>query len=299
MQSLQFCGAEPSSKMSCPSQPSGAGRRRLHALAASSPVSLWEFVRPGLDEELSIVESFARQVAANFSRPLVKSSQEGLHLDGAEAICRSADSDDFSEHAGYIPAGEDLHIAEMTLDQAKDFCRRLELCNGFTLQAGIRRASRKMMTEIQQCPPTCASDARSEVQDGDSEGWRSFRRERHKVRHGPDAVPPQAANCYKEGADCLRKFPAMFWRSHMAVLFLHQSDDFEGGFYFTPHFNSTDRVWVNPAVGKAVAFAAGAHNLHGLDISSGQLCTLSLWLTPDASRASRVLEAATDELEEL
>lgn len=108
--------------------------------------------------------------------------------------------------------------------------------------------------------------------------------------------PPHADNCWKKGEECVKARPSYHWRSHSAVLFLHgpESGDFEGGeFFYAPTWGSEAQVRVAPRPGRAVTFAAGAENIHGVTkVSRGQRCAILIWLTEDRARAAHRDEVA-------
>ncbi|XP_049275082.1 prolyl 3-hydroxylase 2-like isoform X2 [Rhipicephalus sanguineus] len=90
-----------------------------------------------------------------------------------------------------------------------------------------------------------------------------------------------ADNCIlQKSGNCLKQLPAYIWRDFSSVLYLN--DDFVGGeFVFARQKNSIEAL-VKPKCGRAVAFSAGAENLHGvLPVAEGRRCALATWYTFD------------------
>lgn len=101
-----------------------------------------------------------------------------------------------------------------------------------------------------------------------------------------------ADNCIlQKSGNCLKQLPAYIWRDFSSVLYLN--DDFVGGeFVFAREKNSIEAS-VKPKCGRAVAFSAGAENLHGvLPVEDGRRCALATWYTFDPKYREREREFA-------
>uniref|UniRef100_A0A224YSI5 procollagen-proline 3-dioxygenase n=1 Tax=Rhipicephalus zambeziensis TaxID=60191 RepID=A0A224YSI5_9ACAR len=101
-----------------------------------------------------------------------------------------------------------------------------------------------------------------------------------------------ADNCIlQKSGNCLKQLPAYIWRDFSSVLYLN--DDFVGGeFVFARQKNSIEAS-VKPKCGRAVAFSAGAENLHGvLPVEDGRRCALATWYTFDPKYREREREFA-------
>ncbi|KAK8783381.1 hypothetical protein V5799_010254 [Amblyomma americanum] len=101
-----------------------------------------------------------------------------------------------------------------------------------------------------------------------------------------------ADNCIlQKTGECLKQLPAYIWRDFSAVLYLN--DDFVGGEFVFARHKTNIQASVRPKCGRAVAFSAGAENLHGvLPIEKGRRCALAMWYTLDPKYREREREIA-------
>lgn len=220
-------------------------------------------------------------------------NEPNLQADYVHLPCRTAkhggedtpEEPVFVEHHGYIPAGADIHSGLMTPADAMARCKAMPDCQGITFSG----------------PPTDRDvvvyfKKKWELMDGD---WTSY----HLTVENPfiynrnnDSHPIHADNCYKRGTSCIRDSPFFYWRSHSAILFIHDWKDgeFEGGeFFYSPTWDSRKegRVLLRPRTGRMVSFTAGPENLHGVnEVTNGTRCVVALWLTTDPTRAAAAHE---------
>lgn len=96
-----------------------------------------------------------------------------------------------------------------------------------------------------------------------------------------------ADNCIlQKSGRCLKQLPAYIWRDFSSVLYLN--DDFLGGEFVFASQKTNIEASVKPKCGRAVAFSAGAENLHGvLPVEDGRRCALATWYTFDPKYRER------------
>ncbi|XP_075528465.1 prolyl 3-hydroxylase 2-like [Dermacentor variabilis] len=101
-----------------------------------------------------------------------------------------------------------------------------------------------------------------------------------------------ADNCIlQESGKCIKQLPAYIWRDFSSVLYLN--DDFVGGEFVFASQKTSIEASVKPKCGRAVAFSAGAENLHGvLPVEDGRRCALATWYTFDPKYREREREFA-------